>query len=194
MSLTQGNLYDFFSGRVDEAQQANGIELSDDASRYLALLLTESGRTERLLRADGPETLAELHLQAARSDRRDAMRLYRHLGDRALYLGGYFRDNVASSSVGLDYYADMGGTAYGQVASLGGGWVVRDDPWMRMFQELAEQFRDCLVLLAEVAERNGADGCDDVVALYERWLTRRSEVLARRLKELGVLSLEPIET
>ena len=187
MSLTAGNLYDFFSTRVDAAQQSNGIALRQDASRYLALLLTESRRAERLVSSD-TGTLAELHLQAARSDRRDAIRLYRHLGDRALYMGGYFRERVKSTSVGLDYYADMGGSAYGQVATVGGGWVVQDDPWRVLFLELAEQFRDCLDLLAEVAEHNLAEGTDDVLALYERWLQTRSPSIERRLRELGMLT------
>ncbi|MCP4807239.1 MAG: hypothetical protein GY913_25690 [Proteobacteria bacterium] len=187
MSLTAGNMYDFFSTRVGEAQEANGIELSEDASRYLALLLTESGRAERLV-TSGAGTLAEMHLQAARSDRRDAMRLYRHLGDRALYMGGYFRERVQNTSMGLEYYADMGGSAYGQVATVGGGWVVQDDPWRVMFLELAEQFRDCLTLLSEVAETNLAEGTDDIVALYERWLLTRSPSIERRLRELGMIT------
>ena len=189
MSLTHGNLYDFFDERLSDAVDSQGVQLSLDSRRYLALLLVESKRSERLLTAtDRPDTLAELQLEAANADRARSMRLYRHLGDRALYVAGYFKASLRRKAVGLDYYADMGGAAYEQVATIGGGWTVTDDPWMQMFLELAERFRGCIEVLSEVSERNHADGTHDVVALYERFLESRSEVIARRLTELGVVT------
>lgn len=189
MSLAHANLYDFFDERLADAVDAQGVELSTDSRRYLALLLVECKRSERLLTAtDRPDTLAELHLVAATADRVRAMRLYRHLGDRALYVAGYFQESLKRKAVGVDYYADMGGAAYQQVATLGGTISVGEDPWAHMFMELAEHFRGCIEVLAEVSERNLADGTQDIVALYERFLESRSEVIARRLTELGVLT------
>ncbi len=109
MSLAHANLYDFFDERLADAVDAQGVELSTDSRRYLALLLVERKRSERLLTAtDRPDTLAELHLAAATADRVRAMRLYRHLGDRALYVAGYFQESLKRKAVGVDYYADMG--------------------------------------------------------------------------------------
>jgi len=189
MSLAHGNLYDFFDARVADAVETQKVDLGENSRRYLALLLVECKRSERLLTAtDRPETLAELHLQAATADRAKAMALYRHLGDRALYVAGYFRESLNRKAVGRDYYADMGGAAYQQVATLGGTWNADVDPWTHMFLELAAQFRECMGILAEVSERNLADGTHDLVALYERWLQTKSPAIERRLHELGMIA------
>jgi hypothetical protein len=185
MSLARDNLYDFFQARVDEARDERGVELSEDSARYLAQLLVQRQRHPE----DDGETLAELHLEAARAERlQDAMHLYRRLGDRALYTAGYFRESLSRKAVGVQYYADMGGSAYHRVSTLGGGWVTTQDPWTVMFGELARSFRDCLEVLGDVAERNLAEGSDDILALYERWLQTGSPAIERRLRELGLIT------
>lgn len=185
MSLARDNLYDFFQGRVDEARNQQGVELSEDSTRYLAQLLVARQRQQ----GDRADTLAELHLEAARAERlQEAMHLYRQLGDRALYTAGYFPESLSRKAVGVEYYADMGGSAYHRVSTLGGGWVLKDDPWTAMFGELARHFRECIQVLGEVAERNLAEGSDDIVGLYERWLATGSPAIERRLRELGLIT------
>ena len=61
--------------------------------------------------------------------------LFRQLGDVSLYVAGFFQDSFAKKLVDIDYYIDMGGTAYHHVA-------VRADrpPVQQMFHELAGRF------------------------------------------------------
>ena len=185
--LAENNLYDFFDERVGQAADAHEIELTDDSRRYLAQLLC---KPDTALSRGDPDTLAELHLVAANASRNEALRLYRTLGDRALYVAGYFGESLERRAVGVEYYADMGGAAYNQVAVL--GQVGRqEDPWTLLFRELARRFRDCLQVVRDVADQNRSAGCQDLVALYEHWLKTRSNNAARRLGELGVLASEP---
>ncbi|MCB9794375.1 MAG: hypothetical protein H6741_16800 [Alphaproteobacteria bacterium] len=195
-TLHQDNLFDFFSKRVDDAKEQRGVELDPWTTTYLAHLLVRVGRTRDLFREDSPDTLAEIHLKARGADRREALRLYRYLGDRALSIAGYFRDSLRRSAVGSGYYEAMGESAYYQVASMsvgGGVSAGRDDPWTAVFLELARRMRDCVGLLSDISERDRAEGTQDLVRLYELWLSTRSPHAARRLSELGVLAVQPDE-
>ena len=131
--LEDNNLYDFFDERVGQAAANHDIQLTTDTCRYLAFLLT---RPETALNRADPETLAELHMAAAIASRLQALRLYRILGDRALYVAGYFGESLESRPVGVNYYADMGGAAYRRVAVLGQAGSQKDT-WTELFEELA---------------------------------------------------------
>ncbi len=185
--LAGNNIYDFFDERVGRAASSRDIELTTETRQYLALLLTQP---ETALNRRDPDTLAELHLKAANANRTEALRLYRTLGDRALYVAGYFAESLERRPVGVSYYADMGGAAYSRVAVL--GQVGREvDPWTRLFRELAHRFHDCLELLRDVADQNRAEGCRNLMELYEHFLRTRSQNAARRLGEMGVFAAEP---
>lgn len=192
--LARDSLDVFFRERVESAQQAKAVELHPWTTAYLAQLLVRAGRTPELYREDTPTTLAEMHLGAVGAPRHEAIRRYRHLGDHALTVAGYFSESLRSRAVGVRYYVEMGEAAYYQVADLGqtGPFATSArDPWQATFLELAHRFRACLGLLADIAERDVAEGTQDVMRVYERWLETRSEHAARRLAELGMLSLEP---
>lgn len=180
------NLQEFFSEAIVQAKEAQEVELSQLSTHYLTRLLASRG--EKI--APSVDTLAELHLNAAQAPKHEAIRLYRSLGDHALYTGGFFPESLESKAVGLDYYRAMGGAAYGQVANLGGA----KDPFSQMFTELAKRFKDCLLLLADVSGAAKAAGTSDLMALYEEWMRTRSRHAERRLAELGMIqtSADPL--
>ena len=182
------NLQEFFFEAIAQAMLAQGVELSKLSAHYLTRLLASRG--ERI--APSVETLAELHLHAAQAPKQEAIRLYRNLGDHALYTGGFFPQSLESKAVGLDYYRSMGGAAYGQVANLTGA----RDPLSQMFAELAKRFQDCLLLLSDVSNAARAASTGDLMALYEEWLRTRSRHAERRLAELGMIqtSADPLPT
>ncbi|MFT5583453.1 MAG: hypothetical protein ACI9VR_001031 [Cognaticolwellia sp.] len=182
------NLQEFFFEAIAQAMAAQGIELSALSSHYLTCLLASRG--ERLPQT--VDTLAELHLNAAQAPRREAIRLYRSLGDHALYTGGFFPESLQHKPVGLEYYRSMGGAAYGQVANLGGA----KDPFSQMFEELARRFQDCVLLLSDVANAAKVASTADLMALYEEWLKTRSRHAERRLAELGMIqtTADPLAT
>ncbi|MCB9761888.1 MAG: hypothetical protein H6739_18815 [Alphaproteobacteria bacterium] len=188
--LSHDNLYDFFSNRLQDAQGSRAVELSRWTSHYLTALLVRIGRTRDLFQRGTPETLAEMHLAARGAPRAEALRRYRHLGDYALSIAGYFSESLSRKPVGVRYYTDMGEAAYARVADLSRS-DARDDPWFQVFIELSRRFPECLTLLADVADRDRAEGTHDIVDLYARWLETRSPHAARRLSELGVLAALP---
>lgn len=177
------NLFDYFNDRVEQARAAHGVRISNDTSLYLATLLTERARADRP--APPETTLAELHAHAAAAPPTTQVRAYRELGDRSLYLLGYFAESLQRRTVGPDYYADMGAAAYHRVDVLFKALFA--DAFGPVFHELAARFRDCVRLLSEVRDAQQRDGTDDLADLYGQWLATGDEEIRRRLLDRGLV-------
>lgn len=176
------SLFDYFHERVEEAKKANAVGLSEDTTLYIASLLTERARSDRP--SPPEETLAELHASAAHAPPSAQARRYRELGDRALYLVGYFKESVSRRPVGVSYYADMGSAAYHRVDVVFKHWF--RDAFGPVFSELADRFCSCVEILEHI--RSYQDEQPDALSrLYDEWLRTGSEEHASRLRELGLL-------
>ncbi len=192
--VTRENLYDFFEERVIMVRDEHGVGLSSNVVRYLANLLCQLGRTEHLFRQHQPRTLAEMHFRGlSLQSEHEALGHYKHLGDFALYIGGYFSDSLHRKTVGISYYADMGGAAYHRAAGLSAGSKEVHFSFHALFTEMATHFRECLWVLTEVADRNRCDSMTDLANLFERWLTTRDPHTGERLVKLGALPMRPID-
>ena len=126
-NLDRKNLYDYFSSQVVEVNERRNLELSLDLMRYLSALLVELSKTEKAFAAANPDTLTEWHFLAGSSRPDKAVHLYKNLGDHALYIAGFFSESLERKPVGVEYYADMGGSAYHRAASLStlsGAWAM----------------------------------------------------------------------
>jgi len=127
----------------------------------------------------GEELLrARLDSGAARARRLHAV------GDRALFVSGFFGESLRRSLVDLGYYGEVGRAAY---ASLAAELAARTagSAWPRLFHELAGRFRDFVDVLAEVSDGAGRHSAVDLLRLYERYLETGSLRDRRRLVALG---------
>jgi hypothetical protein len=171
-----------FAGLVAEALAEAPAEVSPLATSYLVELLEA-----RLPAAgDGSEpepTLAEAWLAAAADGGSGRLRRLRQLGDRALFVSGYFGPSLSRSPVGGGYYRDMGRNAYAALASALGRLPER--AWPRLFEELADRFAELAAVLAEVSDRVYGNRPEGLLALYERYLATRSPRLRARLLRAG---------
>jgi hypothetical protein len=188
----KSNLFDFFSTEVETISASQRTGLSKDAHTYLANMLVELGDPERLFPSDEPMTLADMHLMAGGAPPKEALRRYRELGDYALCVGGYFSDSLERKTVGVEYYADMGGAAYQRVAGLS---VVTGhlSQLGELFEELSWAFRACLGLLSQLGDSGRPKQARDLGKLYERWLTTKDPHTFAQLTALGVFPTEPQE-
>ncbi len=197
---TDANLFDFFHAAVDRAVEGHARPVSEQGVWYLTgLLVDEAHRKESV--EDEAETLAELRIRASQGDRATAIRAYRSLGDRALFVSGFFRQSLSRKLVSRQYYLDMGAAAYDTLAGLlraagfGRGQVVGEGATRGLdsvYEELAQAYDSCSEVLAEVRdsvrESDGGELSDvDIVSLYEEWLATGSPRLAARLASLGVV-------
>jgi hypothetical protein len=185
------NLFDFFRERVDAAANNQQASLSQEGIFYLSNLLTEQGNSDL---SEGPPTLVEMMVRARDQSPGTAVSDYRELGDRALYLSGFFRTHIERGIVDLEYYLYLGASAYHTLSNLlclghrSGGFSA-------IFSELAARFKTCAAILSEVEQevRSEASVEEDepsdkeILALYEHWQATGSTKAARKLQSLGLL-------
>src|SRR3989338_7413732 len=180
------NLAEFFRERVQEVLGHQGIQASELVEFYLVNLLQEFRKTEKLFEQTGDKknvkALAPLFVRALDGDVNTQIRCLKELGDTALYISGFFAESVKRKPVGIDYYIGMGGSAYQSLAQL----LIRQKTFSELYTELASKFRALVDVLGEIAVAQDWMNNQDLVRLYERWLTTKDEQIRDLLTKAGI--------
>lgn len=188
------SLKEFFRESVDAAMASNKVAVEDHTAHYVVNLLTLFARAEALhAPADtGPGTrplalmLADAAEAAPGDPRNNALQ---RLGDVALFIAGFMAEGLDRKAVGIGYYVRMGGGAYRSL-SMALPANPRGRAFAPVFAELSAKFGDLVDVLNDVRNA-GASGRDqDVLRLYEAWLTTGSRRAARLLRQLGIQPLQ----
>jgi hypothetical protein len=170
---------EFFHDRVSEAIRNQGVATTTPTECYLVNLLAEFTKTPP---DDEPLALKLAHAVNSPDER---VRQLKDVGDTSLYVSGFFSDSLQRKLVDVDYYIQMGGTAYSMLARF-----FRGNPHSLVFgdiyDELGAKFPRFVDVFAEVAEET-MTGNLGLVQLYERWLRTGSEWMERKLRAQGVL-------
>jgi hypothetical protein len=181
-TLVNESPLEFFREQVEKAMEHQKVSTSAFTEYYLVNLLAGCVNGELPPPEPGfDETpLALLYVRALQASRFERARLLRTLGDRALFVSGFFADSVSGKLVDLDYYKALGGQAYGRLSReaeasfLYGG----------VFSELAFRFTQFADVLAEVSEQSRLGSNTSLLRLYERWILtgspRDAALLAKR--------------
>ena len=103
-------------------------------------------------------------LQEAGIRQRDGLR---QVGDLSLFISGFFADSLNRRLVDIDYYIQLGESAYGSLAR-------RDETFGEVFNELSEKFPAFVDVLGEVSEQSALTSNTDVLRLYEKWVRTKS--------------------
>jgi hypothetical protein len=191
--LAVHDLRDFFRESIDDAIANQGVQVDAHTTHYVVNLLTLFSRSEDLYEDSGevyglkPLALMLLDATEARNAAERSASLQR-IGDVALFVAGFFADGLAHRLVDLDYYIQMGGTAYGSLSDEIRG-TARGRALADVYEELARKFQLVVDLLNEV--RDGAQhGSDlDVLRTYEVWLKTGSQRAAGLLRQHGVIPM-----
>ncbi len=180
--LDSAPLREVFAEWVEGAARATRPPPSPEVIAYLVDLLASQLRAPRApgRRGEGPPSLAEEWLAARRQTGSERLRRLHRLGDRALFVSGFFGDSLERSRVDLGYYREIGRSAYGNLARF-----LAAHSWTPVFEELADRFGDLGDLLAEVGDRARPGVSPDLLRLYERSLETGSPRDRRRLLRLG---------
>ncbi|MGQ0505153.1 MAG: hypothetical protein ACT4TC_07500 [Myxococcaceae bacterium] len=183
--LTVSSLREVFKTLLEEAASRQQVEMAQETEFYLVNLLSEFVTVEKLFNAEdkGPEPLAVLYHRALQQEREERIRTLRRLGDVSLYTVGFFGDFLRERVVGPDYYIQMGGAAYEQVASLSPntGFAI-------VYRELGARFRPVAAVLEEIAARGlVATGPEGALKVYESWVRSGNHRLEKVLVDSGVV-------
>ena len=160
---------EFFRELVESAMQNQRVSAHELTSFYVVNLL--AGFVHGDVHADGDQPLGPRlarALQTAGIAQRDDLR---SVGDQSLFISGFFADSLNRSLVDVDYYIQLGESAYRSLARHG------DRTLGDVFDELSDKFTTFVDVLGEVSERTSISSNAGVLRLYERWLrtgSRRS--------------------
>jgi hypothetical protein len=180
MELT-GSLESYFRDEVDLACKQEGVPATGLTQPYLVQLLAAY-----VAQPIEDRPLAIKMLDAVEASPRERRTHLREIGDTSLFLSGFWGESLGRKLVDVDYYIDLGGSAYGQLAR--GAPAGKERETTSVFAELASNFTRWVGVLMTISRRTarGRSPCD-VVRLYERWLRTKNGWAARRLAEEGVI-------
>lgn len=171
---------EYFRELVESALQHQHLAAGELTSFYLVNLLTGFVHLDRATPED-EEPLGirfAKALQEAGIRQRDGLR---QVGDRSLFISGFFADSLNRCPVDIDYYIQLGESAYGSLARHG------DSTFADVFDELAGKFPAFVDVLCEVSERTALTSNTDVLRLYEKWLRTKSRRSGDLLVARGIV-------
>jgi hypothetical protein len=186
--VTGASLKEFFKTTLEEVIRRQQVAVAELTGFYLVNLLTEFATTDKLFSQEeggrkDHEPLALLYHRALQQEREERIRTFRRLGDVSLYKAGFFAGSLNSSAVGPDYYIQMGGTAYGQLADMAPG-----AGFSEVYRELCAKFRVLVEVLEEISARGMVQGGPSgTLKVYETWVRTGSNKLERVLVDAGML-------
>lgn len=179
---------DFFRQTVQDAFAERRMPDSPLAKDYICTLLqhyiytsnlfdieSENGRKQR-------STLAELYLNATSQQNGVRIDLLKKLGDVSLYISGYFGESLQRKIVDVDYYANMGGVAYATLSSH-----VRDSHYRDVYLDFSQRFMDYVELLTLISKKTRVQNENNLLLLFDRFVTTGSEEASKSLIEKGFL-------
>lgn len=170
---------EYFKELVETAMLHQRLAAQQMTSFYLVNLLAGFVHLESFVPKDDEPLGVRFAraLQAGGATQRDGLR---HVGDRSLFISGFFSDSLNRSLVDVDYYITLGERAYGSLAQSG-------DAFADVFDELSEKFSGFVDVLGEVSERTALTSNADLLRLYEKWLRTRSPRSGDLLAERGIV-------
>jgi hypothetical protein len=184
LPITETSLSSYFSKRLNRYAKRFRPPPHEDTCWYLGSLLERFGRSEQLFAyQDGQmmlRPLALLYSDAIQANNaRERCLMLQQLGDMALFLGALFPERFTRHGILQDYFIGMGGSAYDYLADN-----ARAN--RHIFAELANTFTRMLEMVANACSNTQRLTTEEVLALYQRWLSTRDPVIESQLRALGI--------
>jgi hypothetical protein len=181
---------DYFREVVADALERRNLKTYPLAETYLIDLLEfyvpasnlfdEVDSNGRLIR----QTLAETFLKAQSAEPYERIELLKKLGDRSLYISGFFGDSLQRKLVDVDYYIDMGGMAYGALAES-----VREDGAARVYREFARRFLEFVDVLTYISSKASLQNEENILRLFEIYSRTGSDIAREKLLAQGLIAV-----
>lgn len=129
---------------VNEAQAATSLMLNENTESYLVFLLMRYIKTRKLFES----VLALDFLTAKHVIRTKQVGLLREVGDKSLLFCGLFPGIANKRHVSLEYFSDLGQSAYLSVSEL------EDERIANLYYELSSQFLNLQQILQAMRGRD----------------------------------------
>lgn len=181
---------DFFVQAVENAFAERRFSTFPSARLYLVKLLEyyvpagnlfdefdEQGRRTK-------STLAETFLRAMNAEPHLRADMLKKMADRALYITGFFSDSLQRKVIDVDYYAEMGVSAYGVLADHS-----REDMTAKIYREYAAKFVAFSEILSTISAQARIQDEANIMRLYETYAKTGSDFARERLLERGLIAV-----
>lgn len=181
---------DFFNEAVESAFAERRFSTFPSARTYLVQLLEHYVSADNLFdEVDDngrrtKSTLAETFLKAMNSEPHVRAELLKRMADRALYITGFFSDSLQRKIVDVDYYAEMGVSAYGVLAQSS-----REDFAAKVYREYSEKFVAFSEILATISSQARIQDEANILRLYETYAKTGSDFARERLLDRGLIAV-----
>ena len=170
----------YFSELVQSALAKRRLNTQPVVSHYLVGLLESYLNVEMI---KNETTLAVTLVRAQLAEKKVKTEMLKRLGDTSLYVSGFFGDSLRRKIIDIDYYADIGGTAYAYLASQ-----ANDESLAYTYKEFSMRFLDYVDLLTYISQNSMIQSNQDLLRLYERYVMTGSELAKEQLLEKGLLT------
>lgn len=84
----------------------------------------------------------------------------------------------------VDYYVDMGETAYATLAS-----EIKEDTSRKVFKDFSSRFLEYVDLLTTISQKSLVQNDESILRLYEKYLKTGSELARETLEEKGIVTI-----
>lgn len=183
----------YFAELVKKGLEVRKVSADKEVEFYLVSLLNHYLDARNLFEENSnaenvkkPTTLAELYLTAQNSEPSVKVELLKKLGDKSLYISGFFGDSLQRKLVDVDYYADMGCVAYGTLAQYS------QDSVARVYTVFSKRFVEFVDVLTYISQSALVQNDQNILRLYDRYIKTGSKLAREKLMEIGIVTL-PLE-
>lgn len=129
------------------------------------------------------KTLAETMLMAASAPPRVRFDLLKGMGDRALYISGFFGDSLQRKIVDIDYYMEMGASAYASLSK-----EIEEDTFAKLYHEIAHKFNLFVDAFHLMSRKTIQHDSENIMRLMEVYSLTGSGVAQDILVEKGIFT------
>jgi hypothetical protein len=187
---------DFFKEAVRDAFSKIKVEAFPMAEDYLVNILEHYVVASHLYDVEEyneqgqkrPSTLAETLLIAAQSQHATKVDMLKKLGDRTLYVCGFFSDSFQRKVIDVDYCAEMAGTAYRILAQS-----TKEDTLCQVYSLYSKKFLVFVEALNYISEKSQLQSSENVLRIYDRYLKTGSELAREKLSNLGIIPISRVD-
>ncbi len=183
------NSHDYFSSLVEEAFNERKVKTYPQIQSYVVDLLKHHLFIENLYDeedANGKKTrktLAELFLQAGQESRTQRVGKMKLLGDRSLYISGFFSDSFQRKIIDIDYYVDMGRMAFESLSK-----DVSEDTFSKLFRDISSQFLTLVDVLAFISQKANMTNDENILRMMDVYSKTGSSLVGEALVEKGIFN------
>jgi hypothetical protein len=164
--ILESSLQSFFFDQLSDLNKKSSSPLPGETIYYSSLIMDRFGEAVEYFEVseDGKvrdKTLGVKLLEANSLGRTTQKRVYRDIGDTALFLCGYFSESLNKKIIDTSYYQEVGQIAYNRLNNI----VPKAYEVPKFFEMLSDTFEKVAMMMNVVSKQNNMDGSgnDDII-------------------------------